>query len=166
MKKILILIIVILLFYSCFVPNVKKECFGVQSLGGKMTKVIDKGEGKISYTTKGKVNSKIYAYTTVKEYSSYIELGISVYNKDNSPITFNYYTDKFTLIDKKNREYSLTFDIMSYPSKPLNPGSSEYILSQNLSTPLKATDVKAVIIYLGLSKILIHTIPYKTIFKE
>jgi len=83
---------------------------------------VMKKSGGYSYLT-SKMNPKIYAWASLTPYGS--QFRISVNNNSNKPLNSNYFSDKFNLYTKDNKQYILkTDDIVNYPKGYVNPDDS------------------------------------------
>ena len=165
MKKLLILLTLLTMFIisGCISPTMTVKSFGVQSLGGRMTKITKTSTGGVSYRTIGRMNGKIYAYVTIYQYDDHLSLNIQINNDSRIPIQMNMFADKFILVDIKGNQYRLEFDIMSYPSGYINPSEHINFSSKSFYTSLTANQIKSAYIKIGLSGIQILTKIYDVI---
>jgi len=167
MKKIVVVIVAVVMYGifcgqgcatmggSGYTIRLTKEFFGVQNLGGSISK-IKKTEKGVSYTTTGKMNDSLYMYATVIQYDEGLKLKVSIGNKGYHPIKINAYSDEHRLISKSGKEYSMKFDIMSYSTAEINPDSSFTATSKMFYTKLRIDDISSVISKLGLEGAMIE----------
>lgn len=165
-KIFIITLLIILTLNSCFIPVAQKSFFGIQVYGGMLSSVTKNPDGSIYYRTMGTVNKNINIFCKIGQFKDYLSISFELCNNGNRPIQPNYYSDKYMIIDNKGKQYSLSFDIMNYPSGPINPGDSKRYSSKYLYTKLNAVDIESVLIYLGIDEISIPTLPYDTIIND
>jgi hypothetical protein len=142
---------------------VEKKFFGIDVRAGEIKDVSENKAGTISYRYSGSLNSGTTLKAVIYDYPEYSRIVISVGNNGDSPITTNYFLDRFSVLTKSGKEYAIKLDISNYSGETLNPGEDQNVSMNLYNSELKTKKIAAVLCQIGGAGAIIKATPYKTI---